>query len=52
MKWFSGHYMKDSKMLSFNATIKQLQRMILLKTAKHYMNESNILSGNVTIKQL
>ena len=35
--------MKESNTLADNATIKQLQREILLDTKEQYMKESNIL---------
>ena len=42
--------MKESNTLASNATIKQLQKGILLDTKGQYMKESNIRVGNVTIK--
>ena len=44
--------MKESNTLAVNATIKLLQRKVLLNTKRQYMKESNTLVGNVTIKQL
>ena len=41
----------ESDTLAGNATIKQLQREILLNTKEQYMKESNTLVGNATIKQ-
>ena len=35
-----------------NATIKQLQREILLNTKRKYMKKSNTLAGNATVEQL
>ena len=45
-------YMKESDILADNATIKQLQKGILLNTKQQYMKDSNIPAGNATIKQL
>ena len=39
--------MKESNSLAGNATIKQLQREILLNTKGQYMKESNTLVDNV-----
>ena len=44
--------MKESNILAANATIKQVQKEILLNTKWQYMKESNILVSNVIIKQL
>ena len=44
--------MKASNFLAANATIKQLQKEILLSTKGQYIRESNILAINATIKQL
>ena len=38
--------MKESSILVGNATIKKLQREILLNTKGQYMKESNILVSN------
>ena len=43
--------MKDSNTLADNATIKQLQKTVLLNTKGQYMDESNTLALIVTIKQ-
>ena len=42
----------ESKFLVGNATIKQLQSLILLNTKEQYMKKSNSLAGNAPIKQL
>ena len=44
--------MKESNTLVGNATIKQLQREVLLNTKGQYMKESNTLADNATIKLL
>ena len=42
-----GQYMKKSNIIADNATIKLLQREVLLNTKGQYMKESNFLVGNV-----
>ena len=44
--------MKESNILVGDATIKQLQRVILLNTKGQYIKESYIPAGNATIKEL
>ena len=44
--------MKELSTLANNATIKQLQRQILLDTKGQSMKESNFLADNVPMKQL
>ena len=44
--------MKESNILAINATLKQLQRVILLGTKEQYMTESNTLAIDATIRQL
>ena len=44
--------MKESDTFANNATIKQLQRAILLNTKEQSMKESNILADIATIRQL
>ena len=44
--------MKELNILESNATIKQLQKQILLNTRGQYMKDPNILADNATIKQL
>ena len=44
-------HMKESNTLAGNATIKQVQRAILVSIKGQCMKESNILAGNATIKQ-
>ena len=52
-KWKSRRqYMKVSKTLTDNETIKLIKRQILLDTKAQYMKESNTLDGNMTIKKL
>ena len=41
--------MKESNTLSGNASIKQLQKEVLLNTKGQYMKESNTPAGNATI---
>ena len=43
--------MKESNILVGDATIKQLQRVILLNTKGQYIKESYIPAGNATIKE-
>ena len=44
--------MKESNTIAGNATIKQLQRDVLLDTKGQYMKKSNTIPGNATIEQL
>ena len=44
--------MKESNTIAGNATIKQLQRDVLLDTKGQYMKKSNTIPGNATIKKL
>ena len=44
--------MKESNILADNATIKQLQKEILLITKEQYTKESNTLVGNAAYNSL
>ena len=44
--------MKDSNSPAGNATIKQVERVILLYIKGQYMKDSNTPAGNATIKQV
>ena len=44
--------MKELNTLVDNATIKQLQREVLLNTKERYTKESNILVGNAAYNSL
>ena len=41
----------EQNTLAYNATIKQIQRGILLNQKRQYMKESNTLAGNATIER-
>ena len=45
-------YMMELDILVVNATIKQIQREILISTKGQYMNASNTLAVNAVIEQL